>query len=253
MNHSFDIDVAKEYGIESAILLDTIWQWVEKNRANDVHFHDGEYWTYCSAKGFAEYFPYMTQRTINYTLQKMIAADLIKKGNYNEDQMNRTLWFTLGKIGKCILQNCKMHVTNLQNVPYYNNKYIYTYNRDDFLTMVKEKCEVLYDRYSCLFGPNTSSKQQDVLQIRLDKAIAQVSRNYTLADLEEVFDHVSRTYIVRPKFASLDIFWVLDNLEKVKRIEEREESAESASYPKKDKPASDKQEEIKIDISKFTI
>jgi len=34
MKHIFDVNVAKEYGIEIAILLENMNFWLEKNRAN---------------------------------------------------------------------------------------------------------------------------------------------------------------------------------------------------------------------------
>ena len=39
MEHSFDIDIAKEYGIECAIILKHLYFWIEKNKACDRHFH----------------------------------------------------------------------------------------------------------------------------------------------------------------------------------------------------------------------
>ena len=34
--HSFNIDIAKEYGILEAVLLNNIYFWVEKNANNNV-------------------------------------------------------------------------------------------------------------------------------------------------------------------------------------------------------------------------
>ena len=44
MQHSFDIDIAKEYGILEAILLNHMWFWIKKNEANDMNYFDGNYW-----------------------------------------------------------------------------------------------------------------------------------------------------------------------------------------------------------------
>ena len=46
MKHIFDVNIAKEYGIEIAILLENMNFWLEKNRANNTNFFDGRYWTY---------------------------------------------------------------------------------------------------------------------------------------------------------------------------------------------------------------
>ena len=54
MKHSFDVELAKEYGILEAILIQNIYFWIEKNKANKKHFYDGRYWTYNSKKAFSE-------------------------------------------------------------------------------------------------------------------------------------------------------------------------------------------------------
>ena len=59
MIHSFDIEVAKKYGITEAILLNNINFWIEKNKANEINFYDGYYWTFNSKKAFSELFPYL--------------------------------------------------------------------------------------------------------------------------------------------------------------------------------------------------
>lgn len=46
MIHNFDINIAEKYGINAAIILQNMYYWIEKNRANEKHFHDGYYWTY---------------------------------------------------------------------------------------------------------------------------------------------------------------------------------------------------------------
>ena len=115
MEHSFDIDIAKRYGIQPAILLKNIYFWIEKNRANDKNFYDGYYWTYNSKKAFAELFPYMTARQIEYALQKLIEDDLIITGNYNKVAYDRTLWYAITKKGYSILQNCEMEETKKGN------------------------------------------------------------------------------------------------------------------------------------------
>jgi hypothetical protein len=115
MEHSFDIEIAKRYGIQPAILLKNIYFWIEKNRANDKNFYDGYYWTYNSKKAFADLFPYMTARQIEYALQKLIEDDLIITGNYNKVAYDRTLWYAITKKGYSILQNCEMDNTKSGN------------------------------------------------------------------------------------------------------------------------------------------
>lgn len=115
MDHSFNITVAKELGIAPAVILNNIYWWVEKNRANEKHFYDGYYWTYNSRKAFCTQFPYLTERQIEYALRKLIDDGYIITGNYNKLAYDRTLWYAVTKKGYSILQNCEMEETKLLN------------------------------------------------------------------------------------------------------------------------------------------
>lgn len=115
MQHSFDIDIAKEFGILEAVLLNNIWFWVEKNKANENNYHDGFYWTYNSTRAFAELFPYATPRKISNALKKLIDQGVLITGNYNKISYDRTLWYAFTKKGECIMQKCKMEDTKTEN------------------------------------------------------------------------------------------------------------------------------------------
>lgn len=115
MNHSFNIEVAKKYGIVPAILLENLYWWIEKNTANGRHYFDGHNWTYNSAKAFERQFPYLTRRQIGYALKSLEDNGLIITGDYNENRCLRTKWYAITKEGYSILQNCQMQVTNLSN------------------------------------------------------------------------------------------------------------------------------------------
>ena len=93
MEHSFDIDIAKEVGINSAIIYKHIQFWCAKNKANDVHFHDNYYWTYNSKKAFVELMPYFTERQIEYAINKLVEHKYIIKGNYNKSPYDKTQWY----------------------------------------------------------------------------------------------------------------------------------------------------------------
>ena len=126
--HSFDIELAQEYGVNAAILFKNICFWIAKNRANGKNFFDGDYWTYNSKRAFAELFPYMSERQVGSALQKLIDARMIKTGNYNEDRRDKTTWYALDINGACMVQKCnigftKSHNGNSENVrPLPDNK-----------------------------------------------------------------------------------------------------------------------------------
>lgn len=155
MEHSFDIEIAKEYGIHCAILLKSIYFWVKKSKANEQNLFDGRYWTYNSKKAFTKLFPYMSERQIDYALKQLIEKGLILTGNYNKNTYDRTLWYALTDKAFCILHDCDMHFTKLLNatnnfvgpIPDINNSYLQssdintlqdTNNKDNL-----DKCELV--------------------------------------------------------------------------------------------------------------
>ena len=95
MNHSFSVEVAEKYGLTEAILLENIFFWVEKNKANNRHYYDGHYWTYNTLEAMVCLFPYFTKSTIHRTLSRMVKSGLIIKGNYNKAGYDRTVWYTV--------------------------------------------------------------------------------------------------------------------------------------------------------------
>ena len=115
MQHSFDIDIAKEYGILEAILLNHLQFWIEKNQANETNFYDGEYWTFNSTRAFNELFPYVSERQIKIALKNLRDKEIIKVGNYNTVAYDRTLWYSFTEKGKSIVQKCPMDSTKMSN------------------------------------------------------------------------------------------------------------------------------------------
>ena len=104
MVHSFDTDIAKEYGVNAAIIVQHLAFWIAKNKANDKHFHEGRYWTYSSVRAFEELFPYMSAKQIRGALKKLENADVITVGNYNSIKYNHTRWYAFTEKGNMILQ-----------------------------------------------------------------------------------------------------------------------------------------------------
>ena len=138
MQHSFNVNLASKYGILEAILIQNIYYWTLKNKANDKHFHDGYYWTYNSIKAFGELFPYVSERQIQNALKKIKELGIIITNNFNTSPYDKTLWYTISNKGISIMQNCqietpKMLNRNVENVEpiQYINTYINTYKENN--------------------------------------------------------------------------------------------------------------------------
>lgn len=115
MQHSFDIEIAKEYGILEAILLNHIYYWIAKNKANKKHFYNGKYWTYNSRKAFSELFPYSSYDKIRRALEKLVNLNILMTGNFNKQWSDRTLWYTFTDKGLSIMQKRQMQLSDLPN------------------------------------------------------------------------------------------------------------------------------------------
>lgn len=128
MEHYFNVEIAKEYGILEAILIQNIYYWTLKNKANDKHYHNGYYWSYNSIKAFGELFPYVSQRQIQYSLKKLKDLGIIMTDNFNTSPYDKTLWYSISNKGLSILQNCQIEIQDLSNrsvenvepIPYIN-------------------------------------------------------------------------------------------------------------------------------------
>lgn len=115
VKHAFYVALAVKYGVNEAIILGQIEYWINKNKELKRNFREGRYWTYNTASRLKDEFPYLTERQINYTIQKLREKNLILTGSFNKNPLDRTTWYTLSDFGLSILQNCKMDLTNLSN------------------------------------------------------------------------------------------------------------------------------------------
>lgn len=91
--HSFEPEIAKQVGVNAAVIYQNIIWWAEKNAANDKHQHDGLWWTYNSISAFSELFPYLTGKQIRIALDKLEEAGLIVSGTFNKSPYDRTKWY----------------------------------------------------------------------------------------------------------------------------------------------------------------
>ena len=100
MKHTFDIDVAKEFGVNAAVLFQNIAFMCENNRLNGVNFHDGNYWTFNSRKAIAGQYIYLSEKQVRTALDRLVDGGMLIKGNYNKLQFDKTLWYALTDEGR---------------------------------------------------------------------------------------------------------------------------------------------------------
>ena len=97
MNHSFDVDIAIRYGVPEAVFIENVRFWILKNKANNKHFYKGKYWTYNTAKAYAELFPYWSKQQVERIIAKLKEAQILEVDHFSTNHYDRTNWYTLNE------------------------------------------------------------------------------------------------------------------------------------------------------------
>src|SRR5699024_4949174 len=145
MINSFNTEIAKEVGVNAAVIFYNISFWIEKNATNSKNMFDGNFWTYYSISAFEEQFEYLSSRQIRTSLEKLVDNNLIIEGKYNKSKYDRTKWYAINKIAFDkydipILQKTKIHLSekanlfdqNDQPIPDSKQQIVNTNNKEKF-------------------------------------------------------------------------------------------------------------------------
>jgi len=101
--HYFNVEIAKEYGLREAIVIQSLGYWLEKNIRDKRNFKEGRAWTFNSVKDMQKYFPYFTEKVLYNILRSLAQQGLIIKGNFNKIGYDKTTWYSLSELGEKLL------------------------------------------------------------------------------------------------------------------------------------------------------
>ena len=188
MYHQFNTKIAKQYGLEESILLENIYFWVKKNKANNQNYHNGKYWTYNSIKAFSALFPYMSESKIYRALKNLEENGLIEISDFNENRYKRPSWYTLTE----------------KALKLYNDKDLF---QNETSTFQNEISSITDNKQQI---ENTDNKQQ----------IKETAKRFTIPTLEEIQDYCNeRQNKINPEYF-LDYYtardWKFNNGGKMK-------------------------------------
>jgi len=95
MRYDFDTKIAKDYGVEEAIMYSNIVWWCHKNATerSEVHFHYGHYWTWNTEEAWAELFGFWTIKQVSRILSNLEKGGLLASGAFNKKGYDRTKWY----------------------------------------------------------------------------------------------------------------------------------------------------------------
>lgn len=142
MIYSFDSNIAKEYGVNEAIMIANFQFWIKKNKANKKNFFDGHYWTYNSKKAFTELFDFWGEQSIKTILNHLKEKGVLITANYNNSPYDRTLWYAFVDEEKWIGEDKTFQKLELTNEEDKNNQsltYILPNKKPNSIFIEKQK------------------------------------------------------------------------------------------------------------------
>lgn len=88
--------IASKYGVDVAVLVNGIYCWLAKNASDGNHYHDGRYWAYASYSSIVKWFsPLWSLDQVKRLVSKCRESGILLIGNYNDDKVDRTNWYSL--------------------------------------------------------------------------------------------------------------------------------------------------------------
>ncbi len=94
-SHGFDIGIARELGINAAIIYNHIVYWIMQNAMRKDEMIDGKYWMYETQQQMADFLGYMSVEEVKKSVVKLLDKGILIKGNYNKNPFDRTAWYTV--------------------------------------------------------------------------------------------------------------------------------------------------------------
>lgn len=103
--------LAKSVGLNEAIFIQQIHYWLHDSK----HLHEGRYWTYNSIRAWLDQFPFWSARTLRRIVESLERSGLIITGNFNRDNRDRTIWYSINYDALDKMHVAKMAMPNGQN------------------------------------------------------------------------------------------------------------------------------------------
>jgi len=88
---TFDPDLAGIIGAEEALAIQRIHELISEEQL----LRDGCYWVRKSYSEWSKEFPFVKERTLRNKFKRLEEKNIIIARNYNEDNRDRTKWYTI--------------------------------------------------------------------------------------------------------------------------------------------------------------
>lgn len=98
----FKKEIAKKYGLESAILIQHFQYSIGHHKRCGSHFYEERYWTYDSVANLTNLYPFWSTSTIRRVIKNLLDKKVIITRNFNKNKYDRTRWFAFQEENKFI-------------------------------------------------------------------------------------------------------------------------------------------------------
>lgn len=241
MNFHFDGAVAEMYGVDGAVFISRLQFWIEKNAANDRHYHEGRYWTYNSLRAMEKLFPFWSRRQIERIVKNLKDKGVLLTANYARDSHDRTLFYALDESKLPISPfggDLSPNGDNLSPNGEMINEQLKTQIREEEdkanKPEISNKPQQLADRYNaiCTNLPRVvrlTDKRRRAVRLIHDKG-------YTPEQLDEVFRKAQSSSFCtgqNDRHWKADFDWLLNESNLVKVLEGKYDNPAAAKPPEK--------------------
>lgn len=91
---SFDEEVAKQYGVEEAVMIRSFQFWIDLNKANGRNLREGRTWTYNTYASLSEQFLFFNEDRIRRLIESLVKQGVIlKTSKFNKLKYDKTNWY----------------------------------------------------------------------------------------------------------------------------------------------------------------
>lgn len=99
-DHHFNVLVAKDFDVDTAVFLNNMAYWTNqksanKKSANKENFFENRYWIYNSYSAWPKIFPYWTSKQMRRIIDNAVKNGLLIKGCFNKKKYDNTNWYSL--------------------------------------------------------------------------------------------------------------------------------------------------------------
>lgn len=148
--HYFNIHIAKEAGVNAAILFQNIAHWIQHNAKQGRNYQEGTHWMFSTQKDIAEQFEYLSVKQCRTAIDKLIELEYLKTGNFNRHAYDRTRWFALTEKGESMVQMEEKHLpvkaigvdTGGATIPNIENRYRLKNIDPDRVARIRQLCGI---------------------------------------------------------------------------------------------------------------